>query len=123
MKTSRVKISIYSEDPDRLIKFYEDAFGFKTERKIDIPNDYGYFIKLMDNVELFIGKHSLVQGKLDDSLRHIFDLQVPSVNKAFEKVKKNGDIHVVAEPYEAPCSWAATFLDPEGNCWQLSGNK
>ncbi len=100
--------------------FYRDVLKFAYDRKVDVPDDYGFFFKISDALELFIGKHSKVFGKNPQPIRHIFDLQVEDVKGEFEKIKKSKSLVVIAPPFQAPCSLVATFTDPEGNCWQFS---
>ncbi len=116
----RFKYLIFSENPDTLLKFYTDGLGFEVERKVEEPLDYGYFIRLSARLQLFIGRHSEILGQNKDSLRHIFDLCVDSVNQTWEKIKDTPGLQVIAEPFDAPCSRVATFADPEGNTWQIS---
>lgn len=120
---SRYRISIYSENPDELQKFYKDVLGFTFDRIVNMPNDYGYVFKLMDNFEVFIARHSEVSGKAKEPVRHIFDLKVYDVTKRFNEIKAlYPELNVIAAPFQAPCSIVATFTDPEGNCWQFSEN-
>jgi predicted enzyme related to lactoylglutathione lyase len=120
MKVQRYKISIYSNNPDELHKFYRDVMEFKFVRKLDIPDDYGYFFELSSNLELFIGKHSEINGPNREPVRHMFDLKVASVKEEFDKIKNDPGIKIIANPFQAPCSQVATFTDPDGNCWQFS---
>jgi predicted enzyme related to lactoylglutathione lyase len=91
------------------------------DRKIDVPDDYGYVFLLSPNFEVFIAKHSEISGKTKEKVRHIFDLQVADVEKEFKTIlARYPNLDVVAAPFQAPCSIVATFSDPEGNCWQLS---
>lgn len=121
MSFSRYRINIYSEDPDTLQAFYTDVMSLPFDRKIDVPDDYGYVFKLGEGIELFVAHHSEVKGKVTDSFRHIFDLQVPSVKDAFDAlIERKPDVQIIAAPFQAPCSMVATFADPEGNVWQFS---
>jgi predicted enzyme related to lactoylglutathione lyase len=120
-KISRYRISIYSEDPDTLQNFYRAVLCLPFDRKIDVPDDYGYVFLLSANFEVFIAKHSEITGKTKEKVRHIFDLQVADVEKEFKTIlTRYPNLDVVAAPFQAPCSIVATFADPEGNCWQLS---
>lgn len=120
MEVLKYKIAIFSEDPDALMAFYRDVLKFEYDRKVDVVDDYGYFFNLGSNLELFVGKHSDISGRNPQPVRHIFDLQVKSVDEEYDKIKDFPGITIVAPPFEAPCSRVATFADPEGNCWQFS---
>jgi uncharacterized glyoxalase superfamily protein PhnB len=121
------RILIFSENPDKLFPFYKNVLEFELERKIDIPHDYGYMFKVNDNLRLWIGKHPKVVGKNKEPLRHMFNLYVESVSTWFNKIKNNPDVTIICTPKESPLStkeqpkYVATFLDPEGNCWQFAG--
>jgi predicted enzyme related to lactoylglutathione lyase len=121
VEIDRYKITIYSENPDKLQEFYRDILGFSFDRKMDMPDDYGYVFKLADNFELYISYHSEVKGINKDKYRHIFDFRVSQVDAFFEEIlQRCPDLDVVAKPFDAPCSRVVTFSDPEGNCWQIS---
>lgn len=116
----RFKVTIYSENPDELEKFYSQTLGLELDRKMELENDYGYVFKLGDHLELFIAKHSEIHGQNREVVRHIFDLKVDSVSEWFLRVKDVPGVQIIADPFQAPCSVVATFTDPEGNCWQFS---
>ena len=47
---SEYRILIFSENPDKLMKFYRDTLGMKLEKKLDIPNDYGYMFQHVNSL-------------------------------------------------------------------------
>ena len=59
-------ILIWSENPDNLMKFYQDVLNLKLNEKVDLPNDFGYEFQLTKDVQLWIGKHSEVTGSNKD---------------------------------------------------------
>ena len=121
------RILIFTENPDKLMPFYRDVLEMEVEKKLDIPNDYGYMMIVNDYLRLWIGRHSEVKGKSTDPFRHIFNLYVESVSAWYEKVKNKST--VIAEPQLTPFAtpenevYVCTFQDPEGNCWQFMGGK
>ena len=127
-------ILFWSPNPDELVKFYTDVLGLELIEKTDIPakngleKDYGYDLKLSDTNILWIGHHSEVGEKNTDSLRHMFNLQVDSVEK-WHKVVSEASCEIIQEPIHTPFSteenpmYVCTWLDPEGNCWQFMGGK
>lgn len=130
MGFSKYRILIYSETPDKLMTFYRDVLGFKLLEKLDIPGDYGYMLQVVGDLNVWIGKHSEIKGKAKESFRHLFNLYPEEgVQFWYDKLKDNSRVTIVAKPFLAPFStpenqvWFATFLDPEGNCWQLVGKK
>lgn len=130
MSFTKYRILIYSENPDKLMKFYKDVLEFKLVGQLNIPGDYGYMFNVVDDLNVWIGKHSSIKGKIKERFRHIFNLYpTEGVKHWYEKIKDNLQVKIVAKPFLAPFStpenqvWFCTFLDPEGNCWQLVGKK
>lgn len=128
MAFTKYRILIYSENPDELMKFYRDVLEFKLVDHLNIPGDYGYMFNVVGDLNVWIGKHSEIKGKAQESSRHMFNLySEEGVEYWFNKIRDKAEI--VAEPYLAPFStpdkevWFCTFLDPEGNCWQFVGKK
>lgn len=130
MAFTKYRILIYSENPDKLVKFYEEVLEFKRVDELKLPDDYGYMLKVVDDLWVWIGKHSEVKGKAKENFRHLFNLYPEEgVEHWYNKIKDNPQVEIVAKPFLAPFStpdnqvWFATFLDPEGNCWQFVGKK
>ncbi len=130
MAFTKYRILIYSENPDKLMEFYRDVLGFELLEHLDIPGDYGYMLKVVDDLWVWIGKHSEIKGEARENFRHLFNLYPEEgVEHWFNKIKDNPQVKIVAKPYLAPFStsenqvWFSTFLDPEGNCWQFVGKK
>jgi len=124
---SAYRILIFSQNPDKLMKFYRDILGLKLEKKLDIPNDYGYMFDVEGKMKLWIGKHSEIKGKTKESFRHIFNLFTDEVQKWYEMVKDAKGVEIILKPSLTPFAtkedpvYVCTFLDPEGNCWQFMG--
>ncbi|HUQ85593.1 MAG TPA: VOC family protein [Candidatus Limnocylindrales bacterium] len=130
MAFSKYRILIYSENPDKLMEFYRDVLGFELLEHLDIPGDYGYMLRVIDDLWVWIGKHSEIKGKAKENFRHLFNLYPEEgVGYWFNKIKNSPQVKIIAEPFLAPFStpdnqvWFCTFLDPEGNCWQFVGKK
>ena len=127
---SKYRILIMSENPDKLMKFYRDVLDLELLEKVDIINDYGYMLKVHGDTLLWIGKHSEVKGYNQDPVRHIFNLYPKeSVEHWYKKVKDISGVKILCKPELTPFAtkddptYVATFLDPEGNCWQFMGPK
>ncbi len=130
MAFSKYRILIYSDNPDKLMQFYRDVLEFKLVEQLKLDNDYGYMFNIAGDYNVWIGKHSEVKGKAKESFRHLFNLYPEEgVQFWFDKIKENPEVKIIAQPFLAPFStpenqtWFATFLDPEGNCWQFVGKK
>lgn len=121
------RILIFTEDPDTLMPFYRDILEMEVEKKLDIPNDYGYMMVVNKDLRVWIGKHSNVKGKNQEKFRHIFNLYVESVSDWYTKVKNK--VTIISKPALTPFAtpenqvFVCTFLDPEDNCWQFMGGK
>lgn len=126
---SKYRLLIFSEKPDELMKFYRDILGLELEKKLDIPNDYGYRFAVNGEMKIWIGYHSEIKGKAKEPFRHIFNLYVDSVSAWHNKIKNQPGVTIISIPEEAPFStpietvWVSTFLDPEDNCFQFMGGK
>lgn len=70
---------------------------------------------------LTIGPHDNVRGKAKEAERLIMNFETKDVMKEFERIKKLGAT-VIAEPYnptQEDGMKIATFVDPDGNYFQL----
>lgn len=130
MAFTKYRILIYSENPDKLKDFYRDVLGFEQIDHLDLPDDYGYMMKVVGDYHVWIGKHSEIHGRAKENFRHLFNLYPEEgVEHWYNKIKDNPQVTIVAKPFLAPFStpddewWFSTFLDPEGNCWQFVGKK
>ncbi len=124
---SRYSFFIFSENPDKLKNFYTDVLGFEIEKKIDIPNDYGYSIMIAPGYKIWIGSHSQVSGFSKEPYRHILNLYDDHIQPWYEKIKKAEGVSILLDLEKTP-GWTPenpryvfTFLDPEGNCIQFMG--
>jgi len=70
MAFSKYRILIYSENPDTLVKFYEDVLELKRIDQLSLPDDYGYMLQVAGDQYLWIGRHSEVKGKAKENFRH-----------------------------------------------------
>lgn len=125
-------ILIWSENPDKLMEFYREVLELKIAEKVDIPEinevgpDYGYQMNSDEVPICWIGRHSKVHGKSKEPVRIMHNLKTDEVEKWFNKVKDAG-CEILQEPALTPFStpekqiYVATWLDPDGNCWQFMG--
>jgi len=126
---SLYRILIFSEDPDKLMAFYRDVLKFTYLEKVDIPNDYGHMLQVTGKLNVWVGKHSEIEGKVKEPFRHIYNLYVESVTQAYKQIKDHEGVTIVCKPELTPfatkenSAYVSTFLDPEGNCWQFMGKK
>jgi hypothetical protein len=131
MKAIKTRISLFSENPEKLAQFYTQVLGFKLVVKIDRENDFGFSIEIAPGYKLWIAKHSEVHGKSLDPFRIIISIFVDDIQAFFDAVKKfnpnliNDEPIITCEGIAGEERWAGSFFDIEGNCvqmMQLTGN-
>lgn len=113
---------IWSEDPFKLGKWYEEVLGFTREDVLKYPDDTG-IVYYINGRRFWIGKHSKVKGKNKDPYRHMINLIVDDVKATYGELKNKG-VPFIAKPFTAPSGDMefATFTDPEGNILQIMRN-
>ena len=118
-------VLIWSGNFKRLADWYKDVLKLKVVEEINHPKDTGVLFEISpDSSWLWIGQHSKVKGTNADPNRHMFNLDVDSVQQAFKYLQNQG-VKVVAKPFKAPTfdKHFATFQDIDGNIFQIIGNK
>ena len=123
LKNKEISVGIWSEDYEKLAKWYEDVLGFTVKSRLNLPNDTVIDFDFGDTY-FFIGKHDKVKGKNKDPHRIMIGFNVDSVAEAYNEIKDK-DVTFVAKPFEAPAGgyWCMTIQDPEGNIIQFFGDK
>lgn len=116
-------VLIWSENYRGLANWYQEKLGLKPVKELIHPEDTGILFQIGDT-QLWIGKHSEIKGKNEDNARHMFNLDVDSVEEAYSYLKSKG-VEFIAAPFKAPTMdyYFATFLDLDNNIVQLIGNK
>ena len=118
-------ILIWSENFKRLADWYQKIFDLKKLEELDHPKDTGVLFEFPEgDTWLWIGQHSKVKGENKDQHRHMFNINVDSVEEAYSYLKDQG-VKFEATPFKAPTfdKYFATFYDPDGNLVQIIGNK
>lgn len=116
-------VLIWSENWKKLADWYQEIFNFKVIGEINHPRDTGVLWELPEGgVWLWVGQHSEIKGKNKDPLRIMFNINVDSVDKAYEYLVSK-KVEVIAKPFKAPTfdKYFATFADPDGNVFQIIG--
>lgn len=119
-------IAIWSENYRKLADWYQDIFNFKIIEEQNHPQDTGVLWELPDGGSmLWVGQHSEIQAENRDPLRIMLNIDVDSVGNVFEYLLSK-NVKVIAKPFESPIHkdmYFATFSDPEGNTFQITGSK
>jgi hypothetical protein len=131
MKTIKYRISLFSEKPDALMKFYTEILRYKLVVSVDREDDYGFGIEIAPGYKLWVARHSEVHGKNKDSFRHMLSLYVDDIKIYFAAVKQFDPALIIEEPVLTCVGipgeerWAGSFYDVDGNCvqmMQMTGN-
>lgn len=112
-------LAIWSENPHRLAKWYQDVFELKETLRLDAPDDTGVGFDV-GGILLWFGYHSDVKGLNKDPLRHILEFKVDNLEKVYEALNK-ANASIIREPSYAESIHAdvVTAQDPEGNTIQF----
>ncbi len=108
-------ILIGSDNAPRLAEYYTKLFGKPGW------DDFGFVGWQIGTGGITVGPHDQVHGQNGEPGRLIWNIESSDVKADFEQLKAAGAI-VVKEPYnfeQAPGTWIATFMDPDGNYFQL----
>ena len=117
-------VLIWSGNYQKLVTWYKEKLELPIAEELSHPKDTGTLFNC-GGVYLWIGQHSGVSGPNTDSARHMFNISVDSVSKAYEDLHSRG-VEFIATPFESPAEkdfYFATFKDPENNLIQLVGDK
>ena len=123
LSNKHISVCLWSENYEKLARWYEDTLGFKVNRRLTLPDDTGVDFDFLPTY-FYVGKHDKVKGKSKDPYRIMVGLNVDSVTKAYEELK-NKDVTFIAKPFAGPPGgfWCMTIADPEGNIIQFFGQK
>lgn len=123
LRDKNICICIWSENFEKLAKWYETVLAFPVRKRLSFPTDTGVDFDFGDNY-FFIGRHDKVKGYSRDPFRIMIGFNVDSVGETYAMLKKK-KVEVIAEPFLAPegTFWCMTITDPEGNILQFYGDK
>jgi len=119
-------ILLWSENYEHLAAWYKDVFNLKEVERINHPDDTGILMEFPDGQPwIWCGKHSEITGKNKDPLRIMVNINVDSIEKTYDYLKRKGITQFIATPFKAPTfdKWFITFSDPDGNTVQCIGKK
>jgi predicted enzyme related to lactoylglutathione lyase len=121
MFTGIESVLIFSEDQEKLAKFYENKVGLKLtgEYEMGEAGDSVSMFEFENGTTLSILKHSQVHGKSKEPQRIQLNIGVKDIEAAVKKVKGQG-VKVVQDTYHIEgYGYLATFEDLDGNYFQL----
>lgn len=123
LRAKMLSVIIWSDNHEKLAKWYEDVLGFTVREVTTHPDDSCIGFDFGDTY-FSVGRHNKVQGKSKDPYRVMVGFPVLSVSAAYEEIKDK-DVTWIAKPFESPTgtTWCMTIADPEGNILQFFGQK
>ena len=109
-------VIFWTDDMARLLAFYRDALGLKT----DMETPEFVVLAAEQGGQFAIGKHSEVSGRSRDPYRVMANLTVDNIEAEYERLKAKG-VKFLREPSrdQADGIVLATFEDPDGNILQM----
>lgn len=116
-------VCVWSKDPDKLAKFYEEILGLKVDKRLNLPDDRGIQFKVGETY-FFVGYHDKITGKAKDPYRIMVGFAVDSVKQVYDEISPKG-VKFILNPSPSPDKtfYVATALDPEGNIIQFFSDK
>ncbi len=123
LSDKHISVCLWSDNYEKLAKWYEDVLGFKVATRLTLPDDTGVDFDFAPTY-FYVGKHDKVHGKNKDPYRMMFGFNVESISEAYKELKDK-NITWIALPFEGPPGgfWCMTIADPEGNILQFFGAK
>lgn len=107
-------VVIWTEDLERLVRFYRDVLGLHPH---SVRPDFVAFA--FGDVRLSLGRHNRVTGRARDSYRIMVNLATGDIHGLYRCLLDRGVQFIRPPEQEHWGGWIATFLDPDGNILQL----
>lgn len=111
---NELSVIIWTDDLERLLPFYRDKLGLKTQTE----GDFAIF-EIGGKQPLALGKHSEVSGKTKEPYRMMVNLAVDDIQATYEELKGKGVEFTRPPEQDMGGVTIATFQDPDGNTLQL----
>lgn len=102
-----------SENPGRLRTFLRDVVGLSDDHP-EIGNPF-----LAGETSIYVGEHSEVKGQAKEPARVLLNLPVADLAAEQQRLESQGVKFIRTAGKEAWGGVISTFLDPDGNYWQL----
>ncbi len=114
MITAVVGITLWTDDLERLYRFYHDTLG------LPLHSNHGDFIAFeLGDIRLNIGIHSQVSGPSQDPFRIMAHLGVDDIREEHRRLTALGVEFIRPPEQEGWGGWVATLTDPDGNILQF----
>lgn len=114
MITGVVGITLWTDDLERLFRFYHDLLGLPLHSR---HQDFIAF--QLGDLRFNIGLHNGVSGASRDPYRIMPHLGIDDIHEAHRRLAEAGVEFIRPPEQEHWGGWVATFKDPDGNVLQL----
>lgn len=114
-------ILLGSANATKLAKFYREVVGLKQTMDFDMGenNEKGFEFAIKGSTGLYIMDHSEVKGNNKNPERIILNFEVDDIEKEVKRLKR-AKAKVKQDIYHLQgYGLVATFVDPDGNFFQL----
>lgn len=109
-----IGVIIWTQDLERLSKFYKEDLGLSP---YSVHDDFVVF--KFGEMRLNLGYHSEVKGATKDPNRIMINLGTPDIHRLTEVLRAKG-VEIVRPPEQEEWGgYVATLKDPDGNTLQL----
>ncbi len=116
MITGVVGITLWTDDLDRMLRFYRDVLRLPLH---SFHEDEGFAAFELGDIRFNVGRHGSVSGKSRDPLRVMPHLGVDDIHAEHARLAAAGVPFIRVPEREHWGGWVATFSDPDGNVLQL----
>jgi len=114
MIESVIGVTIWTDDLERLLKFYRDTLGLKLRGR------HGDFVNFAwGDMRLNLGLHDRVKGHSRDPYRIMISFGISDIHAEYRRLVERGVEFIRVPEQEFWGGWVATFLDPDGNILQF----
>lgn len=111
-----VGITIWTDDLDRMLRFYRDTIRLPLH---SYHEDEGFAAFQLGDLRFNVGRHSLVHGPSGDPFRMMPHLGVDDIHDEHQRLSSEGVGFIRSPEQEHWGGWVATLRDPDGNILQL----
>lgn len=118
-------ILLFSNDPEKLAKFYEEKIGLKSTFEGEMgEEDKGFYVfELKESSPLTILYHDKIKGENMNPERILVNYEVDDIEKEVERLEKAGVKKIASIYHIQDYGYVATFSDIDGNYFQIVKTK
>ena len=114
MITGLVGVTLWTDDLERMFRFYHDSLRLPLHSRHD---DFIAF--QLGEIRFNIGLHGNIKGPSQDPYRIMPHLGVEDIHREHQRLLQEGVEFIRPPEQEHWGGWIATFKDPDGNILQM----